>query len=330
MTAMKKTALFLLMLLAGIAAFAQSKREMMRERVDSVLRKNYEKGNFDTLYMARPDSKLTLKLRGNLSGNYISGKNTMDGNNFRTKLNTDARATLSAAVTYYGVTAGLALNPARLAGKNRDWELNLNAYGNRFGLEANYQDSETLSGDIHHNDGSFHLYRGDLKLSLVTVTGYYAFNHRHFSYPAAFTQSYIQKRSAGSWLVGLTFQGGRIKSTEDAPAEVSDTRLSMLTFAVGGGYGYNLVAGKWLFHVSSQPCLIVLSDNDTKLNGVKRDEDTHFPEMIINNRAAIVYNINKKYFAGSTFLFNTTLFGNFDEYTRQTKWRARAFVGIRL
>ena len=327
---MKKSVLFLLMLMAGTFSFAQSKRELVRERVDSVLRKNYEKGNFDTLYMTRPDSKLTLKLRGNVSGYYISGKNTVDGNYFRTKLNTDARATVSAAATYYGVTAGVALNPARLAGKNKDLELNLNFYGNRFGLEANYQNSETLSGDIHHNDGTFHLYRGDLKMALVTVTGYYAFNYRHFSYPAAFTQSYIQKRSAGSWLVGFTCQGGRIKSTEDAPAIVSDTRLSMFSFAIGGGYGYNLVAGKWLFHASAQPCLIVISDNDTKLNGVKRDEDPHFPEAIVNNRAAIVYNINKKYFVGSNFLFNTTLWGDVDEYTRQTKWRARAFVGIRL
>jgi hypothetical protein len=327
---MKKTFVFLLMLLVGSITFAQSRREVVRERVDSVLRKNYEKGSYDTLYIKRPDSKLTLKMRGNLSGNYIHAKNTMDGYLFRTKLNTDTRATLSAAATYYGVTAGVALNPARLAGKNKDVEFNLNAYGNRFGLEANYQESKTLSGDIDYDDGSYHLAKGDLKMTLVTVTGYYAFNYRHFSYPAAFTQSYIQKRSAGSWLVGFTFQGGRIKSTDDAPAEMADTRMTMRSFAVGGGYGYNLVAGKWLFHASTQPCLIVFNDNDIKINGEKQDEDTHFPEMIINSRAAIVYNISKKYFAGSTFLFNTTLFGNFDEYTRQTKWRARVFVGIRL
>ena len=55
---MKKTVVFLLMLLAGSVTFAQSKREVMRERVDSVLRKNYEKGSYDTLYIKRPDSNL--------------------------------------------------------------------------------------------------------------------------------------------------------------------------------------------------------------------------------------------------------------------------------
>ena len=54
---MKKSVLFLLMLMAGTFSFAQSKRELVRERVDNVWRKNYEKGNFDTLYMTRPDSK---------------------------------------------------------------------------------------------------------------------------------------------------------------------------------------------------------------------------------------------------------------------------------
>jgi hypothetical protein len=327
---MKQTIMILMMLTVGLAASAQSKREVVRGRVDSLLRKNYEKGSYDTLYMKRPDSKLTLKLRGNLSGFYQHSKFNENGIRYDAKVNTDTRGTVSAAATYYGVTAGVALNPARLAGKNKDIEFNLNAYGNRFGLEASYQESKTLSGDINYTGGSFHINKGDVKMTLVTVTGYYAFNHRRFSYPAAFTQSYIQKRSAGSWLVGATYQGGRIKSTDDAPAEMAKTRITMNAFAIGGGYGYNLVAGKWLFHASAQPTLIIFNDNDIEENGVKRDGKTHFPEVITNTRGAIVYNFSHKYFAGSTFLFNTTLLGNKDDYTRQTKWRARAFFGIRL
>ena len=327
---MKKTLLFLACCVPFLVSSAQSKRDVVRERVDSVLRKNYEKGSYDTLYMKRPDSKLTLKMRANLSGYYQHSKFNENGNRYNAKLNTDTRGTVSVAATYYGITAGVALNPARLSGKNKDMEFNINAYGNRFGLEANYQESKTLSGDIDHNKGTFHISKGDVKLTLITVTGYYAFNHRHFSYPAAFTQSYIQKRSAGSWLVGATYQGGRIKTTDDAPTMMGHIRTTMNTFAIGGGYGYNLVAGKWLFHASAQPSLIVFSDIDIEENGMKRDGKTHFPEVITNTRAAIVYNFSQKYFAGSTFLFNTTLLGDNDDYTRQTKWRARAFVGVRL
>lgn len=327
---MKQTLLLILLLTAGLTASAQSKREQIRNRVDSVLSKNYHKGSFDTLYMKRPDGRLTLKLRANLSGYSQRSKFKDINNKYNAKLSTDTRGTFSVAATYYGITAGVALNPARLSGKNKDLELNLNAYGNRFGLEANYQNSKTLSGDIDHNFGTFHLSRDDVKMTLVTVTGYYAFNYKHFSYPAAFTQSYIQKRSCGSWLVGLTYQGGRIKTTDDAPEILGKTRISLHTFAIGGGYGYNLVAGKWLFHLSAQPNLIIFSDDDIEQDGLRRDGKTHFPEFIINSHAAIVFNITQKYFVGSTFLFNTTLLGDNDDYTRQTKWRARAFFGFRI
>ena len=111
---------------------------------------------------------------------------------------------------------------------------------------------------------------------------------------------------------------------------MSQSRTTMNTFAIGGGYGYNLVAGKWLFHASAQPSLIVFNDIDIKENGVSRDGKTYFPELITNTRVAIIYNFSRKYFVGSTFLFNTTLLGDNDDYTRQTKWRARAFFGWRL
>ncbi|MBQ6965715.1 MAG: DUF4421 family protein [Bacteroidaceae bacterium] len=330
-------AVVMVMLAITTTTFAQSRREVMRERmsvtgqkVDSVLRKNYEKGTYDTLYIKRPESRLMLKLRGNLSGNYIHAKNTVDGNDIRAKLKTDMRATLSVGVNYMGLSAGMAINPARLSGRNKDMEFNLNAYANRFGIEAGYQLSKTLSGDITQNDLTYHLNKGYLRMAALSVTGYYAFNHRHFSYPAAFTQSYIQKRSAGSWLAGFSYQGGSIKTTGDTPTEMGKARIYVGNFAIGGGYGYNLVAKRWLFHLSAQPNVIIFNSNSVEMNGEKRSESYHFPEMIINSRGAVVYTINPKYFVGSTLVVNSTLFGNLDHYTRQVKGYARFFFGIRL
>lgn len=327
---MKKILLFVVFSFAFLVSFAQSRREEVRNRIDSTLRANYARANYDTLYMTRPESKLTLKLRGNLSGTTIKGKDKEEEGTINSDLRTKTRGTISVGASYLGISAAVAVNPARLAGKNKDMEYNINAYGNRFGLEACYQDSKTLSGDIRQNDYKYYLEKGDVRYRMFTVTGYYVFNHRRFSYPAAFTQSYIQKRSAGSWLVGATFQSGRIKDTDDAPDLLQDTRLSMTSFAVGGGYGYNFVVKKWLFHASTQPCLIVYNRNSVRLNGEKQKTGTYFPEMIFNTRAAIIYNINQRYFAGSTFLFNTTMLGNRNHYTDILKWRARAFVGVRL
>ena len=202
-----------ILLAAQTVAFAQSKSESVRNRVEDVLRKNREKKNFDTLYMARPDYKLTLKLRGNLSGNSIHARYDDEGGKIKTKLNTSTRATVSVGVNYMGLAAGLAINPANLSGKNKDMEFNLSAYFNRFGLEGYYQQSKTLSGTMSQGDASYHLDKGVLRLASVYLTGYYAFNHRRFSYPAAFTQSFLQKRSAGSWLVSFSYQGGSIRLT---------------------------------------------------------------------------------------------------------------------
>lgn len=327
---MRRISFMLLFLAVSFAVSAQSKREVVRAKVDSVLMKNYNKSNFDTLYMKRPEGKLTLKLRGNLSGNYLKSRYTVSGEKVTAKLNTDTRATLSVAATYLGVTAGVAINPARLSGRNKDLEFNVNAYGNRFGIEANYQLSRTLSGDINYGTEHDHIEKGYLRLANVAISGYYAFNYKHFSYPAAFTQSYIQKRSAGSWLAGFSYSGGSIKTTDEVPGDVPDMRFYVGSFAIGGGYGYNLVAGKWLFHLSAQPNIIVFKTNNVKIDGVKYKESFRFPESIINNRAAIVYNFNQKYFAGTTFISNLSLFGDKDEYTRQMKWLSRVFVGIRL
>lgn len=319
-----------ILLAAQTVAFAQSKSESVRNRVEDVLRKNREKKNFDTLYMARPDYKLTLKLRGNLSGNSIHARYDDEGGKIKTKLNTSTRATVSVGVNYMGLAAGLAINPANLSGKNKDMEFNLSAYFNRFGLEGYYQQSKTLSGTMSQGDASYHLDKGVLRLASVYLTGYYAFNHRRFSYPAAFTQSFLQKRSAGSWLVSFSYQGGSIKTTDKAPEELGTARIYVGNFAIGGGYGYNLVAKKWLFHLSFQPNIIIFNNNSYKWNGEKTSEAMHFPEMMFNTRAAIVYNISPKYFVSSTFVMNSTVFGDFDEYTEQWRWRARLGVGMRL
>lgn len=327
----KRLWMFVIVALAIMAtASAQSKREAVRERIDSVLRKNYERGSFDTLYIQRPERRLTLKIRGNLSGNYVHAKEKVEDTELTAKLKTDTRATVSVNANYMGLAAGIAVNPARLSGKNKDWEFNLNAYGNRFGIEGVYQQSKTLSGDITEASGTYHLDKGYLQMATVIITGYYAFNYRHFSYPAALTQSYIQKRSAGSWLAGFSYQGGSIKTTDDAPEELGHARIYAGYFAIGGGYGYNFVAKKWLFHLSAQPNLIIVKNNNIKMNGEKRKEKYHFPEAMVNNRAAVVYNINPRYFVGSTVVVNASLFGDQHHYTHQVKWNARAFVGMRL
>ena len=60
-----------------------------------------------------------------------------------------------------------------------------------------------------------------------------------------------------------------------------------------------------------------------------KDNNVGF-NMILNNRAAVVYHISPRYNVGATFTMSTPLFNNDKVIVNQTKWLIRAFFGLRL
>jgi glycosidase len=246
---------------------AQTRDKQIRSRVDSALTARYFKSTYDTNFVARPEGKLTLKVRMNQTGNSFHAKGTVNDIYSKADLSTSHKTTFSIAAIYRGIGIGMAVNPYKWSGVYKDYEFNLNYYSSRLSLDFSYQRSESLSGDIRRDDNLSQMQSGDVTLKVANIAGYYIFNHRRFSFPAAFTQSYIQRRSAGSWLAGFCYQGGSIKTTDDAPDELGNARIYVGNFAIGGGYGYNLVAKKWLFHLSAQPNVIIFNSNSVKMNG---------------------------------------------------------------
>ena len=312
---------------------AQSRHEQMRARVDSVLSTRYYKIPYDTNYVVRPEGRLTLKFRFNQTGNDIHAKGTVNNIYSKADLKTSHKTTISVAAAYRGLSLGLAINPAKLKGAYKDYEFNLNYYSSRISLDARYQRSTTLSGDIERN-GMHNLKSGDVTMKVLNLAGYYTFNYRHFSFPAAFTQSYIQRRSAGSWLVGFSYQGGSIETSDELKERnenAPDVRIYIGHLGIGGGYGYNLVLGsKWLLHFSMLPTFVVYNRNNFTVNGErKRAKHMRF-NMIFNERVAIVRNFSSRFFAGATLVMNNSIFDDDVVVVNQNKWRARAFVGLRL
>ena len=319
-----------LLLLLTVPAMSQSKLGALHHRVDSTLQAIRSKANYDTAYIARPEGRLTLKLRVNESGYSVESKGESSGVSYHSKLSTANRATVSLGFSYLGISAGLSLNPGKLSGKNKDYELQLHAFTNRLSLDASYQVSKTLSGDYWLGDRTEHLDRGMVDMKTLNIAGYYTFNHRRFSYPAAFTQSFIQKRSAGSWLAGFSYQANEMECPAYEDHGIPKTRLFVGNIAIGGGYGYNLVAKKWLFHLSAMPTLIVLNRNNITMNDERQKVGYHFPEMIFNHRLAIVYNIGPRYFLSATAVINLYTYRSSEEQLTQNKWYSRVCFGVRL
>ena len=305
-----------------------------RERMDSVLAARYYKIPYDTNYVVRPEGRLTLKVRMNQTGNTFHAKGTVNGLYSKADLSTSHKTTFSVAAIYRGIGVGVAVNPAKWKGIYKDYEFNLNYYSNRLSLDFSYQRSESLAGDIVGDRGEQQLLTEDLTQKVLNMVGYYAFNHRRFSFPAAFTQSYIQRRSAGSWLAGISYQGGSIQTTnklKERNPNAPDVRIYVGHVGIGGGYGYNWVLGKkWLLHFSMLPTFVVYNRNNMTVNGDRKKAKQMRFNMIFNERLAVVHNFSPRYFAGATLVMNNSIFDDDVVVVNQNKWRARAFFGLRL
>ena len=333
---MKKVLLAVVVMFSNFMTetYAQSRDQQMMAKVDSALSARYYKTPYDTNYVVRPEGKLTLKLRLNQTGNDFHAKGTVNGVYSKADLSTNHKTTFSVVGIYRGIGVGVAINPYKWSGVYKDYEFNLNYYSSRISLDFSYQRSESLAGDISRDDNLSQLESGDLTLKVVNLAGYYTFNHRRFSYPAAFTQSYIQRRSAGSWLAGISYQGGSIKTSNELKARSPnspDVSIGVGHVGIGGGYGYNWVLGKrWLLHFSMLPTFVVYNRNKMTVNGDDKEAQRMRFNMIFNERAAIVYNFSSRYFAGATLVMNNSVFDDDVVVVNQNKWRARAFIGLRL
>ena len=311
------------------------RKESIWKRVSDKLGTRYYNSKYDSAYVIRPEGKgLTLKVRMNQTGNSFHAKGTINGIYSKADLSTKNKTTFSLAGNYRGIGAAIAINPAKWSGDYKDYELNLNYYGSRLSLDLSYQRSESLSGDICGDRGDKRLETDDATLKVLNLVGYYTFNHRRFSYPAAFTQSYIQRRSAGSWLVGISYQGGSIKTNDELKQRAPDAPEITIEFGhigLGGGYGYNLVLGrKWLLHASLLPTAVVYNRNKMIVNGENKEAQNIRFNVIFNERLAVVYNFSLRYFAGATLVMNNSVFDDKNVVVNQNKWRARAFIGMRF
>ena len=323
---------------AQAADSLQSKRlsqRQRRERMDSVLAARYYKTPYDTNYVVRPEGTVTFKVRLNQTGDDFHAKGTVNGIYSKADLKTSHKTTVSIGASYRGLSAAVAINPSKMSGAYKDYELNLNYYSSRISLDFSYQRSESLAGDVNRDDrGTQTMESGDLTLKVVNLAGYYAFNHRRFSFPAAFNQSYVQRRSAGSWLAGISYQGGIIETSDELKARnpnAPDISIDVGHVGIGGGYGYNWVLGrKWLIHFSMLPTFVVYNRNKMTVNGERKEAQRMRFNMIFNERFAIVHNFSSRYFAGATLVMNNSVFDDDVVVVNQNKWRARAFLGLRL
>ena len=154
-----------------------------------------------------------------------------------------------------------------------------------------------------------------LNVSITGLSLYYIFNHKRFSYPAAFAQSTCQKISCGSWMAGIGYLRHSIDFDYKRLEELAKQHLgqevpldSGLMFnsikyrdiSASVGYAYNWVfARNWLFCSSLSMALGYKTSSGETANGGSKGFD--FSNFNIDGigRFAVVWN-NTKWYAGAS------------------------------
>ena len=203
--------------------------------------------------------------------------------------------------------------------KPKKKEMSLNIYSSKFGVDLYYRKTgsdfklrsfdnigiDNPSLENKHFDG--------LESSIKGLNAYWIFNHRKFSYPAAYSQSTNQRRSAGSFMAGFSYSQHSISfDYEKLPAAILDrinpslkfSHIKYSDYSLGFGYGYNWVFAKnWVSNLSLLPGIgykkSKIDDNDFRNESWIKDIN-----FDLITRAGIVYN-NAKYFVGASLVLHT-------------------------
>ena len=184
----------------------------------------------------------------------------------------------------YGLPSGAGSDSTK--GKTKRFDLQLSIYSKRVVVDALYQkyrgfhvaNASSISNWPAHNDSIQPQLPGMENYSLG-VSAYYIFNHKKFSYRAAYVRNVVQNKSKGSLLVGPFLNIDAASSVDgfvpkSLPIELQDTfdinHFSSTSYGLAVGYTYSLVIAKKIFMNFSIVPGLGVKDLRTSLNGVER------------------------------------------------------------
>lgn len=187
---------------------------------------------------------------------------------------------------------------------------------------------------------------GGLRSSIKGFNLYYILNHRKFSYPAAFSQSTIQRRSAGSPLIGISYTNHEltvdwselddvVRDRLGSQVQLLDstlrfTSVSYTDVSISGGYAYNWVfARNWLLAGSLSLALAYQHNTSDAEKKHFSFRDFSFSNINIDaiGRFGLVYN-NMRWYAGASAIFHAYNYKTERFQTNNVFGSLNIYVGI--
>lgn len=298
----------------------------------------------DTTYISPNKYNLAFMLeQSTWFEHYRLGSNEANGQS----LNFAPNATPKIGV-YFGwrwIFLGISFDIKSLLGKNDNTaprkEFVFNLYSGKFGVDLYYR--KTGSNFKMTSYSQFNLEKDysrtdftGFQSNIKGLNAYWIFNHKHFSYPAAYSQSTNQRKSCGSLMAGFAYSQHNIKFDYTClPEEMQEQLQPSLKFHsirytdynLSLGYGYNWVfARNCLLNVSLLPAIAYkkarINDqpNTASSNWMEWVKDINFD---LFTRAGITWN-NSKYYVGASLVLHTY------DYRKQNFSMTNSFGSLRI
>ena len=323
---------------------------------------NYLRKGIDTTYIDLPEH--SWRFAATLASSGINSRITSINEERWSLLN---GAQPSVELGFYAGFRGI--------GFGYSWDV-LHAYSRRLsfslgskyiGIDFTLQKTGDLTTKVAYNDQVL----AELGKNLMTITNahlhiWYALNAAHYSHNAAVKQSYIQKKTAGSLLLHLSYMSQQIQFTDTLniigpeeggsigllPAIMSGmTGMTTRQIAVGLGYGINYTPnkGKVVLHASAACMLVCYSVNHIMYyvpDSLQMELPSSEPMFVLhpavpvhvtgNVRAAVSWEINKwvhlsAWTTGDHLRFRSapTAAGNTLNLATWS-WKVQLNIGVRL
>ena len=364
MVSVRKYILLVILLMMAAITQAESKGALFfyraADRIDRFLLQKV-----DTNYIALPEHSWRFAFTSGILGINSTLQSVYRDESLSIPLTISllSRTTPSVDLGFYAGYRGLGFSYSWDLLHAYDRRLNFNFGSKAIGIDFSYQTSDNITTRTAINNTLIPFMTTDHALSITNanLNVWYALNAAHYSHQAAVKQSFIQRKTAGSLLLHVSYMSSRIAagdtiiiegtSTPTLPTLMSEVnRMTTRQVAVGVGYGINYTPnkGKVLLHLSAAAMLVCYSVNhisyylpdSVRLNlpgepmyMLRSAQPVH---VTGNVRAAVSWEINQwvhlsawatgdniRFYSEKTYNDNKLFLSNWN-------WKVQLTVGVRL
>lgn len=266
--------------------------------------------SYDTTYVVGTGKRWKLMTR---IDNMVDFYDLKLPQSIRIGMSSHIDSNIGAYLSYMAVGFGYTFNIDNLlAGepiKRKRFDFNFNC--SLIALDAYYSKNTGTTSILRLGNyyKDYNIFDADYRFSGVTLEAYgldlyYFFNNKRYSQGAAYSYSKYQKKSAGSFIGGLTISRQNVKMDfnllpdeiiDELPSDKRNYHINYNDYCVMLGYGYNWVFRKnWLLNATAIPCFGFnhsLNDSDGQ------DSERDLFSLNVKTKLSLVYNHNRFFYS---------------------------------